>query len=1429
MLEHEDRSFIGLLRYIWYKLVEPPTSIRDPTLRHQSSLLASLLVVLALLVLAFILIFSVPSTVRPSTPPLQNPDFYAVMFGGLFITIAYGMNRSGHYTLAAIFIVTIMFIEVYFAAVVTLLGMNPIYPATDINVLAYTIIPILLTSLLLPTPATTMATVINVSGILILPLVFPHVLLADIVGGPLSFILATSTLAIQAIRHQARLELIRRTELAEKEKQYVGLLDVTFEGLIISERECVIDLNPGAAQMFGYTRSEAIGRPLLDFIAEDVREELVNAIDAKIDQPIEAHGLRKDGSEFHIELVIQASTSPQARSVRAIAVRDITERKETEQALRRRNRELELLNQAGRALDSTLDLNQVFTIILEEVRRLLDAIAASIWFVDPETDELVCRQAVGPHEDIARGWRLAPGEGLAGWVAASGESMIVPDTRTDERHFKDVDRKTGLDQRSILSVPLRVKEKVVGVIQVMDVEANCFEPADMRLVESLAASAAMSVENARLYQETDTLRAFNENIVQNMQEGIMIEDTEGTITFVNPRGAEIMECTAGELIGQHTSITAAPEFLPKIEKETAQRPQGIASQYEAALVTKEKQRVPVIIHAQPLFNDDQFSGVLSVFTNITQLKQAEEGQRKALAKALQTAEALQESEEKYRSFVERANDGIAIVQDTMIKYANPRLVEMWSDTNEDIIHTPFIDYVHPDELPKVQDRYRRRLAGQEIEPVYETALERKNGKKIQVELSAGVVTYQGEPADLVIIRDITDRKQAVEALRRYTKRLGTLHAIDKAILAVQSIEDIAQIALSHIRELVPCLRASMAIFEDKHQKAIVFATHVNGTSTIHTGVQYSPLASTMKQLRQGKVHLVDDVLTFPESSQVVQALQTEGLRSHVTIPLIVQDELIGSINLGAQIPKAFTLEYVNIAREVADQVAVAMHQVRLRSALEIEEQRLKMLVKHLPEGVLLLDDERRILVANPIAQTYLSAMTETVSGNVLTYLADRSIDELLQPPPTGLWHELEVNGPSNQVFEVAAHVVKSEIERENYVLTLRDVTQERKIQEQIRMQDRLAIVGQLAAGIAHDFNNIMAIITLYAQMMSKRRDMPSQDREKLTTISQQATRATDLIKQILGFSRASTIEQQPLDLNPFLNELVKMLERTLPKNIELKLIYGHDEYIVKANPTSIQQIVMNLAVNAHHAMPKGGTLGIELRRVRVVPDKPLPLPEMEYGEWIQISVSDTGTGIPSDVLPHIFESFFTTKASGKGTGLGLTQVQGIVKQHRGHLSVETLVGQGTTFTVHLPALELEEWEPLNVETDSAVRGQGEKILLIEDQAETRKAVALALQSFDYKVLAAANGQEALTLYAQRQDEIALVLSDMMMPGISGAELFQALVRQNPDVKIITITGYSQQMNDLDSVGANVVNRLQKPMDIDQLAMVIEQALEGVSR
>jgi CheY-like chemotaxis protein len=373
------------------------------------------------------------------------------------------------------------------------------------------------------------------------------------------------------------------------------------------------------------------------------------------------------------------------------------------------------------------------------------------------------------------------------------------------------------------------------------------------------------------------------------------------------------------------------------------------------------------------------------------------------------------------------------------------------------------------------------------------------------------------------------------------------------------------------------------------------------------------------------------------------------------------------------------------------------------------------------------------------------------------------------------------------------------------------------------MQERLATVGQLAAGIAHDFNNIMAAIIVYADLLKRDPNLHAASRDRLNIITQQVQRAASLIRQILDFSRRSVMEQSTLDLLPFIKELDKLLRRVLPENIRLELTYRPGVYLVNADPTRLQQVFMNLAVNARDASSKGGVLQFELERVQVLPDKPPPCPDIPPGDWVCISVKDSGEGIPPEAMPHIFEPFYTTKPVGQGTGLGLAQAYGIIKQHGGYIDVHSQLGQGTTFHIYLCEQESVEQESSSLEQQDEMRGGSETLLLVEDDYSTREAMRTLLEDYNYLVLTASNGAEALRIYENKANDIALVISDLVMPEMGGVALFQTLQERWPEVKILFVTGHPMLEEERAILEQGNVHWLQKPFSVQ----VFNQAVRGI--
>ena len=394
-----------------------------------------------------------------------------------------------------------------------------------------------------------------------------------------------------------------------------------------------------------------------------------------------------------------------------------------------------------------------------------------------------------------------------------------------------------------------------------------------------------------------------------------------------------------------------------------------------------------------------------------------------------------------------------------------------------------------------------------------------------------------------------------------------------------------------------------------------------------------------------------------------------------------------------------------------------------------------------------------------------------------------------------------------------------------YVAIALDISERLKREEQMRQQDRLAAVGQLASGIAHDFNNIMAVIILYTQIVERSAGLSPKDRQRLQTVVKQAGRAAELIEQILDFSRSAVLERQNIELASFLKELVKLMQRTLPENIQITFQNETTSCKVNVDTTRIRQMMINLMLNARDAMPAGGDLTITLRAETFQPGDSLPAAEMAHGRWAHLIIADNGSGIPEEIQPHIFEPFFTTKQRERGTGMGLAQVYGIVRQHDGAILVDSRPGKGTAFHIYLPQRAPgSSANKFHSDAAELIKGNQETILLVEDDKATREALAHSLKLLNYHFLLARNGQEALRLYTKEQP-IDLVISDVVMPEMGGLELVRHLRQKQSNTPVILLTGHplTHELDNLSEENLRV-KVIQKPVTLSQLANLISQTL-----
>jgi two-component system cell cycle sensor histidine kinase/response regulator CckA len=380
----------------------------------------------------------------------------------------------------------------------------------------------------------------------------------------------------------------------------------------------------------------------------------------------------------------------------------------------------------------------------------------------------------------------------------------------------------------------------------------------------------------------------------------------------------------------------------------------------------------------------------------------------------------------------------------------------------------------------------------------------------------------------------------------------------------------------------------------------------------------------------------------------------------------------------------------------------------------------------------------------------------------------------------------------------------------------------RQLDMRLRQAQKMETIGQLAGGVAHDFNNLLAVIFGHCEMLAMKLPQESPGRDSVDQIGRAAERAAALTRRLLAFSRQQVLEPQLLDLNLLVADMEKMLQRLIGENVRLITILQPGLNWVLADPGQIDQIIMNLAVNGRDAMPKGGRLTLQTRDLELDAKTQSGQPP---GRYVLLAVTDTGCGMTPKVQARIFEPFFTTKGVGQGTGLGLAMVSGIVQQNGGHIVVHSLPGIGTTFKIYLPAVGELAKQPLQSRAPVKPVRSSETILLVEDEASVREITALLLVSLGYQVKEASSGQEALHLAQGNREKIDLLMTDVLMPGMSGNEVAEVLRASDAGLKVLFLSGHSGDTLARHGVVHTEVAFLQKPFTLDALSRKLREVLD----
>jgi PAS domain S-box-containing protein len=1098
--------------------------------------------------------------------------------------------------------------------------------------------------------------------------------------------------------------------------------------------------------------------------------------------------------------------------------------RDSERKVRRANRALRALSECNqaviRAADEAEMLELVCRVVVEAAGYRL------VWIGYAEKDGAKLVQPVAQHgfergylDTVTITWADDEhGRGPTGTAIRRGEPCVVRDILSDPDYEPWREEALKRGYQSSIALPLIIDGDLLGALNIYASEADAFDDEEVELLSEMTEDLSYGISAIRTrmahedsLRELQRLQVFHESVLENMIAGIVVQDAQLKLEYVNPAAAEMLGYGPEELVRQDWTVVVPEDQRSIVREADVRRARGEADQYELEVVRKDGERVPVLVSGRPRLEQGRLVGTVVVFTDLSELKQTErelaESQR-ALMTLMGNLPGM-----AYRCRNDRK---------WTMEFVSQGAVGLTGYEPSDLLlnrRVAYGDLIAPEDRERVWEVVQVAVEKKEPFQLIYRLKDAVGREKWAWEQGSGVYDQAGEVIALEgFITEITERIRAEEAAQRRYEELEAINAIITAASGARNLESLAQLALERTLGVLGLEMGGIWI----------------GTTRAVSGLPSGFHESVRMALGESSLTLADSVAiedweTYPEDRPhaLLRPVMAEyGIRASLLVPVSLEGEVAGGLRLDASEPRRWQGHEIALSEAVAWQVGATAGKLRLVEQNRQQARQLQRVLDAVREGIVALDADRRVVLANEVGRGYLTTLGHAGEGSALEALGDRRMEEILTEEGGDLPHEIVVEGPDQHVFEVLANPSPRSKSERGWTLLIRDVTERRRVERRVELQERLAAVGQLAAGIAHDFNNIVGAIILYSEMLSRSERIVGKDRERVATIEQQAERATALVQQILDFSRRTVMKPHPVDLAGVLEDFRDLITRTIPENIDISVVHDKGEYVVSADPARLDQALMNLALNARDAMPEGGKLRFALGRLEVRPGERPPYRDMRPGDWIRLEVADSGQGIAPGDLPHVFEPFFSTKERSEGTGLGLAQVYGIIKQHGGYIEAQSELGVGTIFIMYLPALHLPAL-PRSKEDDAPLeQGRGERVLVVEDDPGVLEALEETLGNLNYELLTATDGRQALEVYREQGGRIDLVLSDLVMPGMGGKLLYESLREENPEIPFVLMTGYPLGSDTRQLFDREVVNWVQKPLDMHTLARIIREVLGG---
>ncbi|MFH0909884.1 MAG: PAS domain S-box protein [bacterium] len=798
-------------------------------------------------------------------------------------------------------------------------------------------------------------------------------------------------------------------------------------------------------------------------------------------------------------------------------------------------------------------------------------------------------------------------------------------------------------------------------------------------------------------------------------------------------------------------------------------------------------------------------------------------------------EKLRESEQMFRRLFENSPDAV-FVEDCRgnVLDVNLAACRLHGMTREELIGANVVDLVPPGRRADIERAFSEVFSGDRDE--FESFSYTKDSRTVPVEVRVSKVDYGGTEALILHVRDVTERRQADDRQRAMITGLRAIVQVADELIGCPDVDTVYQRAVLRARELLGVERCSIFV-ADNGTVCGTFGTNLHGTSTDER-LYRTPMDDTWCE--RFRLRASPDDAQWSIVEQTYSEWMGDGMRSFdrgwiAITPIQTARKSIGVFCNDTAISRK---PVDTVKQELVAVFCSLLANILERKAVEAERGKLALALEQSVEAVVITDVSGKIEYVNTGFEKTTGYAREEVVGKNPRILKSGRLDashyrEMWDTLIRGeVWKGHIPNRRKDGAIYESEHLISPVRDAEGQIVGFlsvsQDVTHELQREAEFRQAQKMESIGRLAGGIAHDFNNLLTAVLGFAQLVLDETDIKSPVRGDVQEILHAGERAAKLTRQLLAFGRKQIMQVQPLNLNAIVMNMDHILRRTLGEDVELVTMMGVDIGSIEADSGLLEQVIMNLAINARDALPRGGKLTISTALVERDDDDLAAHPGAVPGPYVVLSVKDTGCGMSSEIRERAFEPFFTTKDQSKGSGLGLSTVYGIVKQCRGHIELDSEVDRGTEFRIYFRRSVEHALEPASAPEESVPRGK-ETILLVEDESTVRRLSIRHLRSFGYHVIEARNGEEALRLFRKSPRPIDLVLTDVVMPSMGGPELVDRLREIKPTIRVAYMSGFAEEVTMGHIQVAHAATLIVKPFTRETLALTIRSVLDEDGR